>query len=420
MTPGPHRYARRVMADPAASGAVLDVPALAKELGERFAAAGHELYLVGGSVRDLVLSRRSPDLDFTTSAHPSDTTAILRGWADRQYLVGVTFGTVGAMKQDERLEITTFRQEVYAEEHRKPSVTFGKDLDTDLSRRDFTINAMAIALPDGAFVDPYGGIRHLAAKVLDTPLDPEVAFTDDPLRMVRAARFVAQLDVTPDAAGGGRDARDARAAGDRLGRTHPRRARQVAGRTRSRQGVGAPRRDRRLRRVPARTLGDAARTGPRAPSQGRAAPHLRRRRADRTRPDVAHRGAAPRRREARHPRDHRRRRAVPPPRDGGRAHGGQAHARTPLPQPHDRRRPHVGGDAPAVPRVRRRMERCRGAPLRARRGPTARPAQSAHPRGLHHAQREEGGAVRTAAGRIGRADRAASPSRRTWRPCGPR
>ena len=197
MPSGPHRYARRVMADPAASGAVLDVPALAKELGERFAAAGHELYLVGGSVRDLVLSRPSHDLDFTTSAHPSDTTAILRGWADRQYLVGVTFGTVGATKHNERLEITTFRQEVYAEEHRKPSVTFGKDLDTDLSRRDFTINAMAIALPDGAFVDPYGGIRHLAAKVLDTPLDPEVAFTDDPLRMVRAARFVAQLDVTP-------------------------------------------------------------------------------------------------------------------------------------------------------------------------------------------------------------------------------
>ena len=160
------------MADPAASGAVLDVPALAKELGERFAAAGHELYLVGGSVRDLVLSRRSPDLDFTTSAHPSDTTAILRGWADRQYLVGVTFGTVGAMKQDERLEITTFRQEVYAEEHRKPSVTFGKDLIPTCPAADFTINAMAIALPDGAFVDPYGGIRHLAAKVLDTPLGP--------------------------------------------------------------------------------------------------------------------------------------------------------------------------------------------------------------------------------------------------------
>lgn len=186
-----------VMADPSASGAVLDVPTLAKDLGERFVAAGHELYLVGGSVRDLVLDRPSPDLDFTTDAHPSDTTAILRGWADRQYLVGVRFGTVGARKDGRRLEITTFRQEVYAEEHRKPSVTFGKDLATDLSRRDFSINAMAISLPHGSFVDPYGGIRQLAAKVLDTPLDPEVAFSDDPLRMVRAARFVAQLDVVP-------------------------------------------------------------------------------------------------------------------------------------------------------------------------------------------------------------------------------
>jgi poly(A) polymerase len=185
------------MADPAASGAVLDVPALAKELGERFAAAGHELYLVGGSVRDLVLSRRSPDLDFTTSAHPSDTTAILRGWADRQYLVGVTFGTVGAMKQDERLEITTFRQEVYAEEHRKPAVTFAKDIRTDLSRRDFTINAMAMELPGGELVDPFGGVRHLAQRVLDTPLEPEVAFSDDPLRMLRAARFASQLEVVP-------------------------------------------------------------------------------------------------------------------------------------------------------------------------------------------------------------------------------
>lgn len=177
--------------------ATLDVPAIAKELGERFTAAGHELYLVGGSVRDMVLGRTAPDLDFTTDAHPTQTTQLLRDWADRQYLVGVRWGTVGALKDGQRLEITTFRQEVYAEEHRKPSVTFGKDLDTDLSRRDFTINAMAIALPDGAFVDPYAGIRHLAARVLDTPLDPEVSFSDDPLRMVRAARFVGQIDVVP-------------------------------------------------------------------------------------------------------------------------------------------------------------------------------------------------------------------------------
>jgi poly(A) polymerase len=108
----------------------------------------------------------------------------------------VKFGTVGALKDGHRLEITTFRQEVYVQEHRKPTVTFGDDVATDLSRRDFTINAMAVRLPEGSFVDPYGGVRHLAAHVLDTPLEPEVSFGDDPLRMLRAARFVSQLDVT--------------------------------------------------------------------------------------------------------------------------------------------------------------------------------------------------------------------------------
>jgi len=187
------------MADQTPPGAVLDVPSVAKELGLRFADAGQELYLVGGSVRDLVLGRPSPDLDFATSAHPDETTRILRNWAERRYLVGVRFGTVGALKDGNLLEITTFRQEVYAEEHRKPSVTFGDDVETDLARRDFTINAMALRLPDGDLVDPHGGIRHLAAKVLDTPLEPEISFTDDPLRMLRAARFVSQLDVEPAA-----------------------------------------------------------------------------------------------------------------------------------------------------------------------------------------------------------------------------
>jgi poly(A) polymerase len=183
------------MADQTPSGAGLDVPSIAKELGARFVEAGHELHLVGGSVRDLLLHRASPDLDFATSAHPDETTRVLRGWAEQRYLVGVRFGTVGAMKDGHRLEITTFRQEVYAHEHRKPTVTFGDDIETDLSRRDFTINAMAVQLPDGAFVDPHGGVRHLAARVLDTPLEPEISFGDDPLRMLRAARFVSQLDV---------------------------------------------------------------------------------------------------------------------------------------------------------------------------------------------------------------------------------
>jgi poly(A) polymerase len=179
--------------------AMLDVDPLAKELGERFTAAGFELYLVGGVVRDAMLGRTSPDMDLATSAKPAETTRVLQGWADNRYHVGVRFGTVGARKDGRLFEITTFREEVYAAEHRKPAVTFAKDIETDLSRRDFTINAMAVRLPDGEFVDPFGGVRHLAAKTLDTPLEPEVAFSDDPLRMLRAARFVSQLDVEPSA-----------------------------------------------------------------------------------------------------------------------------------------------------------------------------------------------------------------------------
>jgi poly(A) polymerase len=186
--------ARPTSPDP---GAVVEVPPVATELGERFRGAGHELYLVGGVVRDLLLGRRPGDLDVATDALPRETTRILRGWAERQYLVGARYGTVGARVGETRVEITTFREEVYAEEHRKPAVTFGKDLATDLSRRDFTVNAMAVRLPEGEFVDPFGGVKDLAARRLDTPLDPEVAFSDDPLRMLRAARFVAQLDLTP-------------------------------------------------------------------------------------------------------------------------------------------------------------------------------------------------------------------------------
>lgn len=185
------------MTDALPTGAVLEVPPVARELGARFAAAGHELYLVGGTVRDLLLGREAPDFDFATSAHPHEITRILRGWADRQYLVGVRFGTVGALKDEQLLEITTFREEVYAQEHRKPAVTFGKDVQVDLSRRDFSINAMAVRLPDAVFLDPFGGVKALAERRLDTPLDPSLSFGDDPLRMIRAARFVAQLGVKP-------------------------------------------------------------------------------------------------------------------------------------------------------------------------------------------------------------------------------
>jgi poly(A) polymerase len=177
----------------------LEIDPVAKELGDRFQAAGHELYLVGGAVRDLVTGRLAPgvDADFATDASPAETSRLLRGWAETLYLVGVKFGTVGARRHGDLFEITTFREERYPEDERKPAVTFAKDIRTDLSRRDFTINAMAVRLPDGEFVDPFEGVKDLAAKRLDTPLDPEIAFTDDPLRMLRAARFVAQLGVTP-------------------------------------------------------------------------------------------------------------------------------------------------------------------------------------------------------------------------------
>ena len=177
----------------------LEIDPLAKELGDRFEAAGHELYLVGGWVRDLVMGRIAPetDADLATDASPVETSRLLRGWAEAQYLVGVRFGTVGARRHGRLFEITTFREERYPEDERKPTVSFAKDIQTDLSRRDFTINAMAVRLPDGEFVDPFEGVKDLAAKRLDTPLDPEVAFSDDPLRMLRAARFVSQLGVTP-------------------------------------------------------------------------------------------------------------------------------------------------------------------------------------------------------------------------------
>jgi poly(A) polymerase len=183
--------------DAEASGALLEVPSVAVELGARFRAAGFTLYLVGGAVRDLLLQRPNDELDFATDARPEDTLRVVQGWADHRTLVGIRFGTVGAWKDDRQLEITTFRKEVYPADDRHPSVAFGRDLAVDLSRRDFTVNAMAVSLPDRAFVDPFGGVRDLAARRLDTPLDPEVAFGDDPLRMLRAARFAATLGMRP-------------------------------------------------------------------------------------------------------------------------------------------------------------------------------------------------------------------------------
>ena len=173
----------------------------ADELAQRFAAAGHELYLVGGTVRDTLLhGDAGKDLDFATSARPEATERILRGWADHVWLTGARFGTVSGSKGGAQLEITTYRSDVYAPESRHPEVTFGEDIGIDLSRRDFTINAMAVRLAPGPprFVDPFGGLADLRAKLLRTPVDPETSFGDDPLRMVRLARFAAVLDAEVD------------------------------------------------------------------------------------------------------------------------------------------------------------------------------------------------------------------------------
>jgi poly(A) polymerase len=170
-----------------------------RELGEMFAAADHDLYLVGGSVRDAVLRRLSPDLDFTTDARPEQVQQIVRSWADALWDTGIEFGTVGVGKGEYRLEITTFRADRYDRVSRNPQVRFGNRLDDDLVRRDFTVNAMAVritAAGAGEFVDPLGGLVALRARVLDTPAAPSESFGDDPLRMLRAARFVAQLGFT--------------------------------------------------------------------------------------------------------------------------------------------------------------------------------------------------------------------------------
>ncbi len=184
---------RRLIAELMRRGAIFD------ELGRRFQDAGHELALVGGTVRDILLGRPSPDLDFTTDARPEQITALLRGWADAWWEVGAAFGTVGGRKGDAVIEVTTYRDEVYRHDSRKPEVTFGDSLEHDLVRRDFAVNAMAVTLPEMTFVDPHDGLGDIGRRVLRTPGRPEDSFNDDPLRMLRAARFSATLgfDVDP-------------------------------------------------------------------------------------------------------------------------------------------------------------------------------------------------------------------------------
>jgi poly(A) polymerase len=169
---------------------ITEMAPAALELGELFRAAGHELALVGGPVRDAFLGRPSHDLDFTTSATPDESEAILAAWGDAHWDIGRAFGTM--------VEVTTYRTDAYDPTSRKPEVAFGDTLEGDLSRRDFTVNSMAIRLPDLTFVDPFDGLSDLAAGVLRTPVDPAQSFDDDPLRMMRAARFAAQIGFTVD------------------------------------------------------------------------------------------------------------------------------------------------------------------------------------------------------------------------------
>jgi poly(A) polymerase len=163
------------------------------ELGKRFGDAGFELSLVGGPVRDAFLGRKAPDLDFTTDAKPDEILKILKPFVDSHWDIGREFGTIGAKVGEDQIEITTYRADKYEPESRKPEVAFGIDLNEDLFRRDFTINSMALRLPSNTFVDPFNGLQDLLAGVIRTPGKPEDSFSDDPLRMMRAARFASQL-----------------------------------------------------------------------------------------------------------------------------------------------------------------------------------------------------------------------------------
>lgn len=182
-----------------ALGTLVDF-SVADQLGQRFADAGFELYLVGGTVRDVLRGAADvSDLDFATSARPHDTERLLGGWADHVWLTGARFGTVSAVRGDHTVEITTFRSDDYRPGSRHPDVRFGDDITADLARRDFTINAVAVSVPDRRVVDPHGGWEDLREGVLRTPIDAKTSFGDDPLRMIRMARFVATLGFEADA-----------------------------------------------------------------------------------------------------------------------------------------------------------------------------------------------------------------------------
>lgn len=182
---------------------LLDAEQIPGRLGRRFAEFGHLLYLVGGTVRDAFLAQdragAGGEFDFATDARPPVIKDILEGWADRVYTTGEAFGTVAGVKEGSTIEITTFRRDVYRTDSRHPEVSFSNTIEEDLERRDFTVNALAIKVPDAQMVDPYGGLADLARRILTTPTSPEKTFADDPLRMVRLFRFWAALEFRPAA-----------------------------------------------------------------------------------------------------------------------------------------------------------------------------------------------------------------------------
>jgi poly(A) polymerase len=188
----------RTVAEQNAVVELLRISPVADDLAARFAEAGHRLYLVGGSVRDALLGRLGSDLDFTTDARPEQIMRLVSGWADAVWDIGAEFGTVGATKGGTTCEITTFRADAYDRVSRNPVVRFGDSIEGDLVRRDFTVNAMAVDLASKRFIDPHGGMDALTRRRLDTPATPQESFADDPLRMLRAARFVSQLGFQPE------------------------------------------------------------------------------------------------------------------------------------------------------------------------------------------------------------------------------
>lgn len=178
--------------------AMRKIPVELMDLAKRFQTAGYEISLVGGPVRDAFLGLPVHDLDLTTNAIPEETEKVLSGWANATWDIGRDFGTIGARKGKHIFEITTYRADAYQADSRKPTVKYGKDLKTDLGRRDFTVNAMAMRLPELVFEDPFGGFEDLIAGLLRTPAPAEESFSDDPLRIMRAARFSAQLGFDLD------------------------------------------------------------------------------------------------------------------------------------------------------------------------------------------------------------------------------